>query len=75
MFAVGSNPEAANVSGVNVVKTTIMVHTLAGMMYGITGFIESARIAEKEIELLTLTIHNVNLLKQLLKIQLSKKYL
>ena len=40
MFAVGSNPEAANVSGVNVMKTTIMVHTLAGMMYGITGFIE-----------------------------------
>lgn len=44
MFAVGSNPEAANVSGVNVMKTTIMVHTLAGCMYGITGFIESARI-------------------------------
>lgn len=45
MFAVGSNPEAANVSGVNVMKTTILVHTLAGVMYGITGFIESARIS------------------------------
>lgn len=45
MFAVGSNPEAANVSGVNVMKTTILVHTLAGMMYGITGFIEAARTA------------------------------
>ena len=44
MFAVGSNPEAANVSGVNVAKTTILVHTLAGAMYGITGFIEAARI-------------------------------
>lgn len=44
MFAVGSNAEAANVSGVNVMKTTILVHTLAGVMYGITGFIESARI-------------------------------
>lgn len=44
MFAVGSNPDAANVSGVNVMRTTILVHTLAGMMYGITGFIESARI-------------------------------
>lgn len=44
MFAVGSNPEAANVSGVNVMKTTILVHTLAGAMYGLTGFIESARI-------------------------------
>ncbi len=45
MFAVGSNPEAANVSGVNVMTTTILVHTLAGAMYGVTGFIESARIA------------------------------
>lgn len=44
MFAVGSSPEAANVSGVNVMRTTILVHTLAGCMYGITGFIESARI-------------------------------
>lgn len=45
MFAVGSNIEAANVSGVNVFKTTVLVHTLAGCMYGLTGFIESARIA------------------------------
>ena len=44
MFAVGSNPEAANVSGVNVGVTTLLVHTLAGAMYAITGFIESARI-------------------------------
>lgn len=39
MFAVGSNPEAASVSGVNVFKTTIMVHALAGIMYGLNGFI------------------------------------
>jgi len=44
MFAVGSNPEAANVSGVNVGRTIIMVFVLAGIMYGITGFVESARI-------------------------------
>ena len=44
MFAVGSNPEAANVSGVNVSKTIILVFILAGIMYGITGFIEAARI-------------------------------
>ena len=42
MFAVGSNPEAANVSGVNVAATTILVFTLAGVMYGFTGFIEGA---------------------------------
>ena len=44
MFAVGSNPEAANVSGVNVAKTIMLVFMLAGVMYGITGFIEAARI-------------------------------
>lgn len=44
MFAVGSNPEAANVSGVNVAKTIMLVFTLAGVMYGVTGFIEGARI-------------------------------
>ncbi|MCI8674047.1 MAG: beta-methylgalactoside transporter [Lachnospiraceae bacterium] len=45
MFAVGSNPEAAKVSGVNVFMTTVMVHTLAGITYGYTGFIDAARIA------------------------------
>ncbi|MCQ5129743.1 beta-methylgalactoside transporter [Butyricicoccus faecihominis] len=44
MFACGSNPEAANVSGVNVAKNTMMVFILAGVMYSITGFIEAARI-------------------------------
>lgn len=44
MFACGSNAEAANVSGVNVAKNTMMVFILAGIMYSITGFIESARI-------------------------------
>ena len=44
MFAVGSNPEAANVSGVNVNRTIIWVFVLAGVMYGVTGFIEAARI-------------------------------
>lgn len=44
MFAVGSNPEAANVSGVNVNRTIMMVFLLAGIMYGLTGFIEAARI-------------------------------
>ncbi len=45
MFAVGSNEEAANVSGVNVSATIIKVFILAGVMYGITGFSEGARIA------------------------------
>ena len=45
MFAVGSNEEAANVSGVNVFLTIVLVFVLAGAMYGVTGFIEGARIA------------------------------
>lgn len=45
MFAVGSNEEAARVSGVNVFLTIVAVFMLAGVMYGITGFIEGARIA------------------------------
>ncbi len=44
MFAVGSNEEAARVSGVNVFKTIVLVFMLAGIMYAITGFIEGARI-------------------------------
>lgn len=45
MFAVGSSREAANVSGVNVTATVIAVFALAGALYGITGFIEAARIS------------------------------
>ena len=45
MFAVGSNAEAAKVSGVNVTATIIAVFALAGVLYGVTGFIEAARIS------------------------------
>ena len=38
MFALGSNEEAARVSGVNVLMTTVLVFALAGAMYGWTGF-------------------------------------
>lgn len=44
MFAVGSNAEAAKVSGVNVHLTIVLVFMLAGITYAYTGFIESARI-------------------------------
>ena len=45
MYAVGSNEDAANVSGVNVSKTIIMVFIMAGMLYALTGFFDAARIA------------------------------
>lgn len=44
MFAVGSNEEAARVSGVNVTLVIIGVFALAGATYGYTGFIEAARM-------------------------------
>ena len=44
MFAVGSSEEAARVSGVNTTATVVLVFMLAGIMYGVTGFIEAARI-------------------------------
>jgi methyl-galactoside transport system permease protein len=44
MYAVGANPEAANVSGISVLKTTVYVFMLAGILYGFSGFIEAARI-------------------------------
>ena len=39
MFAVGGNPEAAAVSGINVFKVTMMVFLLAGLYYGLGGSI------------------------------------
>ncbi len=45
MFALGSNEEAAKVSGVNVFLTTVLVFALAGAMYAVTGFIEGARVS------------------------------
>ena len=44
LFAVGGNPEAAVVSGVNVVKTLILVYMLSGLMYATGGFLEAARV-------------------------------
>ena len=44
MFAVGSNEEAARVSGVNVLLTIIGVFMMAGALYGYTGFVEAARL-------------------------------
>ncbi len=44
MYAVGANPEAANVSGVSVMKTTILVFVMAGILYGFSGFITAAHI-------------------------------
>lgn len=44
MFAIGGNPEAAAVSGVNIVKNIMIVYLISGVLYGISGFLEVARI-------------------------------
>ena len=44
MFAVGGNPEAAKVSGVNVVTMQIKIYAIAGLMYSLAAVLEVARI-------------------------------
>lgn len=44
MFAVGGNPDAAAVSGVNLTSTIMLIFILSGILYGAAGFLESARI-------------------------------
>lgn len=39
MYAIGGNENAAQVAGVNVVATLIRIYLLAGMMYGMAGFL------------------------------------
>jgi methyl-galactoside transport system permease protein len=43
MYAVGANAEAANISGISIMKTTVGIFVIAGVLYGIAGFIEAAR--------------------------------
>ena len=43
MFAIGGNPQAARVSGINVGKNLIIIYAFAGAMYGLAGVLESAR--------------------------------
>lgn len=44
IFAIGGNQEAAIVSGVDVVKYILITYTLAGLLYGLGGSLEAARI-------------------------------
>lgn len=44
MFAIGGNSEAAEVSGVNIVKNIMTIFLISGILYGLAGFLEAARI-------------------------------
>lgn len=43
IYAIGGNPEAAAVSGVNVKKNLILVYVIGGFMYGLAGVLLAAR--------------------------------
>lgn len=43
MFAIGGNPQAAVVSGINVAATLIAIYVIAGALYGVGGILEAAR--------------------------------
>lgn len=51
MFAVGANPEAANISGINVNLTIILVFMYAGIMYSFSGFLEGSIGAAANVNL------------------------
>lgn len=43
MFAIGGNSEAATVSGINIVKSMLIIYGIAGILYGVGGSLEVAR--------------------------------
>ena len=43
IYAIGGNPEATKVSGVNVARNLIMMYVFAGVLYGLAGCLEAAR--------------------------------
>jgi len=44
IFAIGGNPEAAAVSGVNIARNLLLIYMIAGILYGFAGSLEAARI-------------------------------
>ena len=43
MYAIGGNENAAEVAGVNCSKTKILIYMLAGILYGLCGFLMAAK--------------------------------
>ena len=44
MYAIGGNVEAANVSGVNITRTILIIFGIAGLLYGFGGVLETGRV-------------------------------
>jgi inositol transport system permease protein len=48
VYAVGGNPEAARLSGLNAQRITLMVYVIVGFFSGLAGFVLSARLNSAE---------------------------
>lgn len=48
IYAVGSNPDAARLSGINITRVTLIVYALIGFCSGIGGFVLAARLNSAE---------------------------
>jgi len=44
MYAIGGNPEAAAVSGINITKNILILYMIAGILYGFAGSLEAGRV-------------------------------
>jgi len=44
-YAIGSNTEAARLSGINVAAVTVGIYTLSGLLAGLASIIEAGRLA------------------------------
>lgn len=44
MFAIGKNPKDTEISGVNVERNLIIIYVIAGLLYGLAGALEAARV-------------------------------
>ncbi|GAA4502204.1 galactose/methyl galactoside ABC transporter permease MglC [Pseudaeromonas paramecii] len=44
IYAIGGNPEAAKVSGVNVAVNLVLIYALAGVFYAFAGMLEAGRV-------------------------------
>jgi ribose/xylose/arabinose/galactoside ABC-type transport system permease subunit len=59
IYAVGSNPEAARLTGINVTLVLVSVYTIAGLFGGLAGVIQAGRLAAAAPQVdptLTLTV-------------------
>jgi len=51
IYAIGGNENAAEVSGVNTKLTKIVIYTMAGLLYGIAGFLIGGRAGGASVNL------------------------